>query len=129
MLIKYDRFAILPKRCGKCGRKFIWEPYNIYYTDVGIEHYHLKQVCCRECPVDKIPNSIDEDESRKLLNAVKVLRKYCLNHESSCKNCKFYVRPGVCALTYESGINPSYWEFYHLPVKYKREESDGEDKR
>lgn len=29
---KYDKYAILPTRCDKCNRLFIFEPYNIYYT-------------------------------------------------------------------------------------------------
>lgn len=46
---KYDKYAILPKRCNKCNRLFILEPYNIYYKQVGIPSYDLKQIKCLEC--------------------------------------------------------------------------------
>lgn len=45
----YDRFAITPKRCNKCNRLFILEPYDIYYKQVGIECFDLKQIKCKEC--------------------------------------------------------------------------------
>ena len=44
----FDKFAILPKRCNKCNRLFIFEPYDIYYKEVGIS-CNLKQIKCREC--------------------------------------------------------------------------------
>lgn len=49
MTIPFDHFAVFPKRCDRCGRRFIWEPYNTFYKEVGIEHYDLKCVKCREC--------------------------------------------------------------------------------
>lgn len=42
----HDCFAVLPKRCDKCNRLFWLEPYDIYYKEVGIEHYSLKQIKC-----------------------------------------------------------------------------------
>lgn len=51
-ITKYDRFAILPKRCDRCNRLFWLEPYNIFYKLVGIESYSLKQIECKNC-IDK----------------------------------------------------------------------------
>lgn len=48
MTITYkDGFAFIPKRCDKCHRLFWFEPYWVYYIEVGIEHYHLKQIKCK----------------------------------------------------------------------------------
>ena len=58
-ITKYDRVAILPKRCNKCNRLFWLEPYNVYYKEVGIEHYSLKQIECK--------NHISKAESEKNL--------------------------------------------------------------
>ena len=46
---KYDKYALLPKKCDKCRRTFILEPYNIYYKQVGIDNFDLPQIYCREC--------------------------------------------------------------------------------
>ena len=43
------RFALFPKSCDKCGRIFIWERYDIFFKQVGIEYYSLKCVKCKEC--------------------------------------------------------------------------------
>ena len=48
----YDKFAFTPKRCNKCNRIFIFEGYNIYYKQVGIECFDLKQIKCKNC-IDK----------------------------------------------------------------------------
>lgn len=48
-ITRYDKFAIIPKRCNKCNRLFWLESYNIYYKGVGIGNYSLKQIKCREC--------------------------------------------------------------------------------
>lgn len=48
-ITRYDGVAIIPKRCDRCNRLFWLEPYNIYYKEVGIGHYSLKQTECREC--------------------------------------------------------------------------------
>jgi len=51
-LTRHDGIAILPKRCSRCNRLFWLESYDIYYKEVGIEHYSLKQIKCMEC-IDK----------------------------------------------------------------------------
>jgi hypothetical protein len=48
-ITKHDRVAFLPKRCDGCNRLFWLEQYNIYYKEVGIEHYPLKQIECKNC--------------------------------------------------------------------------------
>lgn len=48
-LTKYDKFAIIPKRCNRCNRLFWLEPYNIYYKMVGIGCNSLRQVECKVC--------------------------------------------------------------------------------
>ena len=48
-ITKYDGVAIIPKRCNKCNRLFWLELYNVYYKEVGIEHYSLKQIECKNC--------------------------------------------------------------------------------
>ena len=48
-ITKYDGVAITPKRCNRCNRLFWLEPYNIYYKEVGIGRYSLKQIECKEC--------------------------------------------------------------------------------
>ena len=48
-ITKHDRIAIIPTRCNYCNRLFIFEPYDIYYREVGIECYDLKQRKCLEC--------------------------------------------------------------------------------
>ena len=46
---RYDKFALLPKKCDKCRKTFIFESYNIYIKQVGIECFDLEQIYCREC--------------------------------------------------------------------------------
>lgn len=48
-ITKYDRFALLPKRCDIGNRLFWLESYNIFYREVGIEHRDLKQIRCKCC--------------------------------------------------------------------------------
>ena len=48
-ITKFDKIAIIPKRCDKCNRLFWMEPYNVFYRVVGIEHYSLKHIKCKEC--------------------------------------------------------------------------------
>lgn len=48
-ITKYDRVAILPKRCDKCNRLFWLEPYNIFYKTIGIGDYSIKQIECKIC--------------------------------------------------------------------------------
>lgn len=49
IITKYDGVAIFPKRCDRCNRLFWLESYNIFYKNVGIESYSLKQIECKEC--------------------------------------------------------------------------------
>ena len=48
-ITRYDRYAFMPKRCDKCNRLFVFEPYNIYYKQVGYECFDLKQIKCKIC--------------------------------------------------------------------------------
>lgn len=50
-ITRYDGYSVFPKRCSICGRLFVFEPYNEYYVEVGIEHYSLKRIECFECIV------------------------------------------------------------------------------
>lgn len=50
MTIMYaDKFAIIPRRCDVCNRLFWLEPYYIFYKEVGIERFSLKQIRCKRC--------------------------------------------------------------------------------
>lgn len=51
MTITFNRFALLPKRCDKCGRRFVWEPYYSYKYDreVGFQTFVMTGRKCREC--------------------------------------------------------------------------------
>ena len=42
MTITFNRFALLPKRCDKCGRRFIWEPYYSYKYDKEVGFQTVK---------------------------------------------------------------------------------------
>jgi Tfp pilus assembly protein PilZ len=48
-ITKYDRVAIIPKRCDICNRLFWLEPYNIYYKSLGIGANYVKEIDCRKC--------------------------------------------------------------------------------
>lgn len=48
-LTKYDKFAIVPKRCNRCNRLFWLEPYNIHYKMVGIGCQSVIEVECKIC--------------------------------------------------------------------------------
>lgn len=45
----YDKFALLPKRCSKCNRLFIFEWYNKYERSVTPSCPSLKIIKCKEC--------------------------------------------------------------------------------
>lgn len=57
-ITKYDKVAILPKRCDRCNRLFWLEPYNIFYKTVGIGAYSLKQTECKECSKEQESNTV-----------------------------------------------------------------------
>ena len=44
----YDKFALLPTKCDKCNRLFIFEGYNVYYKQVS-PFCELKRVKCEQC--------------------------------------------------------------------------------
>lgn len=48
-LTKYDKFAVVPKRCNRCNRLFWLEPYNIHYKTVGIGCQSIIEVECKFC--------------------------------------------------------------------------------
>lgn len=73
-ITKHDGFAIIPKRCDKCNRLFWLEEYDIYYREVGIQRYSLRQIECRECMANKYKLTVgipyrkkerNEDEQRR----------------------------------------------------------------
>jgi len=45
----FDKIAILPKRCDKCNRLFIFEPYNSEYVSVCMGDFHYHEVTCKFC--------------------------------------------------------------------------------
>ena len=59
-ITKYDRVAILPKRCNRCNRLFWLEPYNKFCKTVGVGLYSLDLIECKNC-MDKT-ESEDKDE-------------------------------------------------------------------
>jgi hypothetical protein len=65
-ITKYDRVAILPKRCNKCNRLFWLEPYNIFYKTVGIESYSLKQIECKKCAESRIEYKEAWEKERRI---------------------------------------------------------------
>lgn len=50
-LMKYDRFAIIPKRCYCCNRLFIFEPYNIHYKWIFATGNDYKYIKCKNCEI------------------------------------------------------------------------------
>lgn len=48
MTLKYDKFALTPKICDRCKRRFIWEGYKIYFKQVN-PMVDVQCVECREC--------------------------------------------------------------------------------
>lgn len=50
MTITYnDSFAFLPKRCDICNRLFVFEMYNYFYVEVGIDRHSQKWIKCKRC--------------------------------------------------------------------------------
>ena len=62
-ITKHDRIAIIPTRCDYCNRLFIFEPYDIYYREVGIGYF--KQRKCLEC-VNKSEVRNGETDTRRI---------------------------------------------------------------
>lgn len=52
-LMRYDKFALLPKRCYRCNRLFWLEPYNVYERDIAPSVSILKMIICEECLKEK----------------------------------------------------------------------------
>lgn len=48
-ITRHDGLAIIPRRCNKCNRLFWLESYDIYFQEVGIGTYSIKQIKCKEC--------------------------------------------------------------------------------
>lgn len=44
----YDKFALLPTKCDKCNRLFIFEWYNVYYREVS-HLSEIKIIKCEKC--------------------------------------------------------------------------------
>ena len=44
----YD-FALTPRRCERCRRRFIFERCDYSYQEVGIEHATIKVWYCHKC--------------------------------------------------------------------------------
>lgn len=52
-LMRYDKFALFPKRCYKCNRLFWLESYNVYERDVAPSVPTLKLIICENCLTEK----------------------------------------------------------------------------
>lgn len=48
-ITNYDSLAILPKRCSKCNRLFIFEWYNWYDRDIAPCCPPLRVNICKKC--------------------------------------------------------------------------------
>jgi hypothetical protein len=47
---RYDKFALLPKRCDKCRRTFIFEGYDVHYSMTSpVFGCGIELVICKEC--------------------------------------------------------------------------------
>lgn len=44
----YDKFALLPTKCDKCNRLFIFEWYNVYCREVS-PFSEIKIIKCEKC--------------------------------------------------------------------------------
>ena len=52
----YD-FALTPRRCERCRRRFIFELCDYAYQEVGIEHKDIKVWYCRKCMKEAHPKA------------------------------------------------------------------------
>jgi hypothetical protein len=43
----YDKYAIIPKRCNKCNRLFLFEGYNLFYRELGRDS--IEMIKCKRC--------------------------------------------------------------------------------
>ena len=50
-ITKYDRIAIIPRRCECCNRLFIFEPYNFHYRYVFVTGASIKYIKCKRCEI------------------------------------------------------------------------------
>lgn len=48
-IINYDKFALMPTRCNKCNRLFIFEPYDIYCKRYVMNCLTSYRVKCKKC--------------------------------------------------------------------------------
>lgn len=44
----YDKFALLPTKCDKCNRLFIFEWYNVYRREIS-PFSEIKIIKCEKC--------------------------------------------------------------------------------
>ena len=48
-----EHFAIFPKTCDKCRRRFLLEQYGTYYRLMGIEQIPVKFIRCKKCKEER----------------------------------------------------------------------------
>ena len=73
MILKYDKFALTPKICDRCKRRFVWEGYKIYIKQVN-PMLDIQCIECREC-ISKW--HIDEKKAQEMYErALKVMKDY-----------------------------------------------------
>lgn len=54
-LSRHDKFAFVPKRCDKCNRLFIFEPYNTWHKWIWCPGCSsIEMIECKECEEKKI---------------------------------------------------------------------------
>lgn len=86
----HDCFAVFPKRCDKCNRLFWLEPYDIYYKEVGIEHYPIRHIKCSKhwSKDDGREMKVSERIEQLQTEITKLAEKYCdYCQEYSCEDC------------------------------------------
>lgn len=59
-ITRWDKTALLPKRCDECNRLFWLEGYKVRTIMVGIEDYPLEWIVCRECADGERKDGADE---------------------------------------------------------------------
>lgn len=64
MMLKYNRFALVPHLCNEC-KKYIWlEPFRRIDVFKPFYQCYMKQNICKRCLPKYIPN-IEESVDRK----------------------------------------------------------------